>query len=305
MIRRKKDNVENPNRDRNSDSSINRAQTYNYHSVRSTNETNTGRTNREVQTELSDKTEINWIRHLPGYLIVLAIIVLLIYALTLSTTPKVEIIDVSNQTIVQPASVYQQAAQNIFKSSFQNKNKLTINTDQVASEIESKYPEINAVTIIIPLLGHQPIVEIRPAQSILILSNSEGQYVINQQGNAVLQLSSTSASKYNLPVVTDETGFKVQIGQEAISDTSVKFIKTVVDQFTAKSLVIQSMKLSTTPYELDVQVRGLPYYIKFNLLSDPLYATGTYFATAKLFSPSNPVPTQYVDVRIPGRAYYK
>ena len=139
----------------------------------------------------------------------------------------------------------------------------------------------------------------------MILSNPQGQYVINQNGNAVLKLGGEQLAQYTLPVVTDKTGFIVTLGKEALPQTSVKFIKTVVDQFAAKNMVIQSMTLSTTPYELDVQVRGEPYYIKFSLLADPLYSTGTYFSTIKQFSASNPAPTQYIDVRIPGRAYYK
>ena len=277
---------------------------FNYHSVRSTNDTNIGRTNKETQTELSNKTKSTWWKHIPTYIAVLVVLGSLMYTLTLSTNPTVRLVQQTNQTIVQPLSVYQQAAQNIFESSWQNKTKVTINTDKVAKEIEQKYPEINAVSIVIPLLGHRPILEIRPAQSILILSNAQGQFVINQQGNAVLQLNSSLSAKYSLPTVVDQTGFDVKVGQQALPSNSVKFIKTVVDQFGAKNLSIQSMILSSTPYELDVRVKGEGYFIKFNLLSDPLYSTGTYFATAKLFNPSN-TPTQYVDVRIPGRAYYK
>jgi hypothetical protein len=180
-----------------------------------------------------------------------------------------------------------------------------INTDKVADEIESKFPELNGVSLIIPLWGHTPTLEIRPSESILLLSNPHGQFVISQQGNAVLKLTSNLSGQFSLPVVSDDTGFNVIIGKQALSTTSITFIKTIIDQFQAKGTAIQAMTLSTTPYELDVQVRGEPYYIKFNLLADPLYSAGTYFSTIKLFTASNPGPTQYIDIRIPGRAYYK
>ncbi len=302
MKLRKKNQKLDLSRKRTGSTTNGRAKTFSYHSVRSNNETNTGRSNINVQAKASSKPKTRWWHHIPSYLAIIVVVGSIMYTLTLSTNPKVTIVNVSNQTIVQPASVYKQAAQTIFNNSIANRTKITINTDKLAREIEHNYPEINAVSIVIPLLGHQPIVEVRPAQSIIILSNPQGQFVINQQGNAVLKLTDSIVNKYNLPAVSDNTGFKVQLGKEALPATSVKFIKTVVDQFAAKKVPIESMTLSTNPYELDVKVRGAPYFIKFNLLSDPLYSTGTYFATMKL----NPTPlTQYIDVRIPGRAYYK
>lgn len=278
---------------------------FTYHSVRSSSDTNTGRSNRDTQFEIANKPKPKWRRRTLTYTLAIIVIGVIIYALTLSTAPKVVIIGQSNQTIMQPSSAYEQAAQKLFSSSLQNRIKILVNTDKLADTLESQFPELNGVSIIIPLLGHTPTLEIRPSQSILLLSNPQGQFVINQQGNAVLKLSSSVSNKFSLPVVTDDTGFKVVLGQEALSTTSVTFIKTIIDQFAAKNVSIQSMTLSTTPYELDVRVGGKPYYIKFNLLADPLYSAGTYFATVKLFTASNPAPTQYIDIRIPGRAYYK
>lgn len=306
MIFRKKKKTDSNVRRRNTGLPGSSNVNFNYHSSRSIDETNTGRSNRELQMNIEKKPiRTQWWKHLPTYIAILVVLGSLMYTLTLSTDPKVKLVDESSQTIVQPAYVYQQAAQNILQSSLSNKTKVTINTDKIASEIEQKYPEINGVTIIIPLLGHRPILEVRPAESIFVLSNPQGKYVINQQGNAVLSLTPSLASKYNLPVVIDQSGFHTTVGKEALPATSVQFIKTVIDQFGAKGMAIQSMTLSTNPYELDVQVRGEPYYIKFNLLTNPLYATGTYFATIKLFNTSNPAPTKYIDVRIPGRAYYQ
>jgi hypothetical protein len=278
---------------------------FNYHSVRSSAEVNQGRTNREHQTELSDKTKNNWIKHIPTLIAILVVIGSIIYALTLSTNPRVVIIGQTNQTIMQPTSEYQQVAQKLFSGSLLNRTKITVNTVKLANQLEQQFPELNGVSIIVPLIGRTPILEIRPSQSILILSNSQGQYVINQQGNAVLKLDSSVANTFSLPVVTDKSGFNVVVGKEVLPSTSITFIKTVIDQFNKKNIPIQSMTLSTNPYELDVQVRGVPYFIKFNLLADPLYSVGTYFSVVKLFTPANPGPTQYIDIRIPGRAFYK
>lgn len=283
-----------------------RANKFNYRSQRSVSEKIQGRSNRDTQTELQIKSgRTKWWQHIPTFIAIVVVAGSIIYTITLSTTPRITIVDQSNQSIMQPTSIYKTAAEKLLKGSLLNHSKLTINTDSIATKYEQQFPELNAVSIVIPLLGHTPVLEIRPSQSIIILSNPQGKFVINQQGNAVLQLDNTLINKYQLPVATDNSGFKVSLGHQVLPSASIAFIKTVEDQFTAKSQTIQSMTLSTTPYELDVQVRGLPYFIKFNLLSNPLYSTGTYFSAIKLFNASNPAPSQYIDIRIPGRAYYK
>lgn len=304
MFTNKRKNEELSRRPR-TDGSDSRANKFTYHSARSSKETNIGRNFRDTPSENVNTPRIKWWQHAISYSVVLIVIVSIFYATILNANPKVLVVGLSNQSIIQPTSVYQKAAQTLFKSSTSNRSKLTIDTDKLADQLEHQFPELNAVTIVIPLLGHNPIVEIKPSESIIILANSQGHFVINQQGNAVLKLSGSLLTQYNLPVVTDQSGLHVSLGQEVLSSNSMVFMKTVVDQFAAKNIPIQSMTLSTVPYELDVQVRGEPYYIKFNLLTDPLYSTGTYFAAIKLFSPSNPGPTQYIDVRIPGRVYYK
>ena len=277
---------------------------YSYHSLRINSENKIGRNNRSDTPKTLSKKRNNWLHHIPAYIAIFIVIVSIMYSVTLSTKPTVTVIGETSQTVMQNNSVYEKYAQHILDSSILNKTKLTINTSNIASQIKQKFSELNGVSVVIPLLGHQPQLEITPAKSIFVLVNKQAQYVINQQGIAVVKWDN-GYDHIKLPQVIDITGFNVVIGQQALSATSVKFIKTVLDQFNAKGINIDSMTLSTTPYELDVNEKGQHYIIKFNLLTDPLYATGTYFSTLKLFNSSNPLPTQYIDIRIPGRSYYK
>jgi hypothetical protein len=58
--------------------------------------------------------------------------------------------------------------------------------------------------------------------------------------------------------------------------------------------------------ELDVQLNGRPYFVKFNLQSNnPRGEAGTFLATIAQLSRQNIVPGHYVDVRVDGRAYYQ
>lgn len=307
MIRKLRKNNSSDQR-RNSDSTYERATTgFSYHSNRSNRDSSMGRYNREEQSSrsVSDRTKL--LKNLPAFLAVIVLIVSIIYAITLNSNPRIEIVGSSSNSFLQPVSSYKLSASKLLQGSFLNGTKLTINTDSIASKLSSEYPELDGVTVVIPLLGHQPIVEIKPSHSIIVLANSQGSFLLNQNGTAILNLSpQTQMQQFaSLPLVTDQSGLVVKLGEQVIPTSTITFINTVIDQFAAKSIPIQSMTLVAVPYELNVQVRGVPYYIKFNLLSDPNYSIGTYLATVKELATLKATPTQYIDVRIPGRAYYQ
>lgn len=304
MFRKNKNNKEHDTR--NSPAVSNSRSTYSYHSSRSMREGSNARYTRAEQEVMSVEKRTKYIRHIPAYIAVIVIIASLIYAITLSQNAKVEVVGNSSNTFLQSPKVYQQAVDKILKSSYLNKSKLTIDTDTISSQIDAEFPELNGVTLVVPLSGHQPILEIRPAKSVVVLSNSQGKFMINQNGAAMVKLDTPNKlQQFNLPVVTDDSGLNVKLGSQVLPVASMAFINTVITQFAAKNIPIQSMTLVAVPYELDVQVRGVPYVVKFNLMSDANYAVGTYFSTVQELATLKQTPAQYIDIRIPGRAYYK
>lgn len=293
------------NRNRTSDVPKKSASSFSYHSNRSNSDVSTGRYSFGTKPENVDVNRGKWWHKIPTYVAVGVLVAAFIYAITLTTTPEVKIVDNTSQSFMQPISVYKQAAHNLLSGSILNSTKVTINTDSIASKLMKQFPELNGVSIVLPLTGRQPILEIRPSQSIIILSNSQGRYVINQQGNAIIKLNTVQLNKaFNLPVVTDDSGLVVNLGNQVLPVDTIAFINTVIGQFKAKNISIQSMTLADVPYELDVRVSGEPYFIKFNLQEDPLYEVGTYFATEKELTTLKATPSQYIDIRIPGKAYY-
>ena len=58
--------------------------------------------------------------------------------------------------------------------------------------------------------------------------------------------------------------------------------------------------------ELDMYLTGQSYYVKFNLAdSSPLQEVGTFLAVRQNLQQQGITPSQYIDVRVDGRAYYK
>lgn len=136
---------------------------FSYHANRSTSLETRGRMTAEEQQPKRAKAPRRILskitpKHALGSLVGLIVVLLL---MGLSSTPKIVVLgDDSNQFALQSLSVYEQAAHVAFGKSLTNNNKLTINTEAVATELQNKFPELHAVSISLPFLGRQPTVYI-------------------------------------------------------------------------------------------------------------------------------------------------
>ena len=239
---------------------------------------------------------------------VLAIFILFLLSVGLSSTPKIVILgDASNKFALQDAAVYKQAAHQLFGSSMANNNKLTINTEAVASELQKKFPELHAVSISLPFIGRQPTVYIQPATPQVVLATPNGQFILDSNGRA-LSIASADIempSDRPVPIVTDKSGLTFKKGDVALSSQSVAFITEIAGQLDAKQIKTESWTLPSAASELDVKVSGVPYTVKFNLQGEAKEQAGTFLAARDNLSSQGIIPASYIDARVTGRAYYK
>jgi hypothetical protein len=230
--------------------------------------------------------------------------------LSLSTAAKVlPLTTVSSRSLLRPTAVYETAASRQLASSIWNRNKITIDTAKLNQQLLSQFPELSSVSVTIPLLAHRPLVYVQPAQPALVLvtGNGNGSFVIDTTGKALLRAASPAVlGQANLPLVNDQSGLSIQPNRQVLAATSVSFIQTVLAQLTAKQIAVSGLTLPAAASELDAQIAGQPYFVKFNLQSDnPRGEAGTFLATIAQLHRQNITPAQYVDVRVDGRAYYK
>jgi hypothetical protein len=84
----------------------------------------------------------------------------------------------------------------------------------------------------------------------------------------------------------------------------VSFIQTLAYQFSEAKIAVSAYALPAgSPYELDVRLEDKPYMIRCSLVADALVQSGAAIATLQHLG--NTVPREYLDVRVPGRVYYK
>ncbi|HVC36584.1 MAG TPA: hypothetical protein VNE40_04070 [Candidatus Dormibacteraeota bacterium] len=282
---------------------------FSYHARRAEYQFNTGRGESRSQRrpELS-KFVGYWLQRI-GFLIgTLILIVGLVNVLVISSPPRIDLENSpSSQFFMRNILVYQKSASDAMARSFWNNNKITLNTAGIAQELKSKFPEIADATISLPIFGHKPIIYIEPNQLAFILSASNGNFVIGQNGAALFARQSLpTKNKLNLLTLTDQSNLRIQVGQSAFPSSQVNFIQEVIAELRSRGVQISNLTLPAAASELDAHLQGLPYIVKFNLQNnDPRQQAGTFLAVKAHLDSAHISPTQYIDVRVDGRAYYK
>lgn len=245
---------------------------------------------------------------LPALFAILALVFCLVYVSTLSSKPKLVLsgTDVAARTMLSATDTYESNMQDVFDASVQNRSKLLINTDEVAAQLEEAYPELGEISIILPLVGRRPVVQAQPQRPALILTTGDTAYAVDQNGRIGIEATQVPTSvRESLAVLQDQSGVELTQGQHALSRASTQFVADVFYQLQAAKISVRSMVLTNSPDEMHIRIKDKPYFIKFNLRGSSRAQAGTYLATAKKLQQDNHAPKEYIDVRVPGKVFYK
>lgn len=247
----------------------------------------------------------NW-QHIPSYIAGLAILIGLAYATTLQTKPSVILASVPG-TVHRDSKVYQDTASSLWKQSFVNRFKFLISTKKIAKSLQDQYGELAEVQIELPLLGRRPVVRLTPDAPTLELITTNGAFYINAEGKVLAR--TTEVSKNQVPtlgLVHDEAGSSVSAGTVVLPSTETAFLSQLFSQLQANNVPIQSITLPRQgANEADVHIVGQNYYIKFLITNDVRQSVGTYIATKAKLDKDGVVPSEYIDVRVEEKVFYK
>lgn len=280
---------------------------FSYRAKRSDAELNTGRSTVREERAASRKAK-QLLRKTGMLILLLAIVASAINILSLSAKPKILPLEGDKtNAFLSGSEVYEDYASKVLQSSVWNRNKITVNTSDISNKLVANFPELSSASVTVPLLANRPIIYVQPAEPILIVKARNGAFIVADSGKALLRASKVEdLSDYKLPVLEDQSGLKLTVGRQALQSKDVDFIQTVIIELNAKQYPVANMILPASSSELDVQVAGQPYIVKFNLQSDTArQQAGTYLAMIANLKKQNQAPSKYVDVRVNGRAYYQ
>ncbi|HSW79043.1 MAG TPA: hypothetical protein VLF88_03455 [Candidatus Babeliales bacterium] len=237
-----------------------------------------------------------------GLLDVVLIIILVAaigYSMLVSPKPRVIASDLSYRS----QDAYQSAiAQQL--SSLKNRNKISFNENSIADNLQRKFPEISAVNVELPFFSQQPVFRLKISRPSFVLNNQGQNYVISMKGVAVAKSRDFPDVK-DLQTVTDQSSYKISPGTRVLDADSTNFISNLISQYKYQKIEAQSLVMPPKPQELDLRVKGQPYYVKFYLRGDVANQTGQYLAARKHFAESGQSPSEYLDVRVPGKIFYR
>ena len=228
------------------------------------------------------------------------------YSLTLVPSARLTITNSRGVPMLRERQQYQQSINQILSSSILRRNKLTIDIQKISSELEKKFPELSSVTVTLPFMGHRPIVEITTARPALYLNSGNNTYIVNTDGQAVMNTRqlSNKVGTLTIPTVKDASGLSVSAGKSVLTHDDVKFITTIYSQFAAKSVTIDSFELPPIPAELHVRVAN-EALLKCNMFTDARVIAGQYLAYRDSAPAQKSPAKEYIDLRVEGKVFVK
>lgn len=280
---------------------------YTYRQNRSVREQPLGRKPEKDQPAKRQKPKV--VQHIPALLLMIVIVLSLGYISTLETNPKVVLVENNQKSDamgLRDPSVYQEAAEDYLRDSVLNRSKFLVDTGGLSRELKSEFSEIATVTVTLPIMGRRPVIEIQTTKPSFILVSGTTSMLVGNNGIALVNVRDVKdMSTLTIPTIQDQSGVQLEAGKPALPQEQAQFISIVREQLEGQGLSIDNLTIPQSPYDLHVRVQGTSYYIKFNILEDPLQQTGSYMALRAKLEAEKVTPAEYVDVRVGERAFYR
>lgn len=205
---------------------------------------------------------------------------------------------------LQEDEIYKRGAEEILGKDINNTFKFSINTKDFEAQMKRKFPELSEVRLAFSVIGSGYTLSVAPSSAALIYTASDSKtYIVDTSGRVMS--SNTGAAPIGLPMVMDQSGLIPKVGDHVLPADDVESIQMIVYQLQQHKMDVESMTLPVAAQRLEVKIANTPYYIKFSLHDAVGQQIGAYIATIKKLERENLVPTDYVDVRIADRVYFK
>lgn len=131
-------------------------------------------------------------------------------------------------------------------------------------------------------------------------SSGDQRYLLDSDGTAIGALSAGST----LPVVNDGSNLPVQVGRQVASPRFVAFVTQLMPALAANGYQVTSLDIKDTTFDLTVSTNK-GYKLVFDTSRPVADEMSDLKSVLTLLASQKRTPTQYLDLRIAGRAYYK
>jgi cell division septal protein FtsQ len=233
------------------------------------------------------------------WIVFFALVGLLAYSLVIRPSSVVVI----NSETFHQEGVYKDAVNKILKG-IKYSNKVTFDEQDMTRKLQKAFPEVASAWVELPIFAQSPVVHLQISSPSFILNSNNESYIVDSQGVTVAK-AADFPSFHDVLTVEDQSGFRASIGQQVMSADSVNFIKTLERQSNRSKINIKSLTLPRSAEGLELHTADRPYFVKFYLGGDAMQQTGQFLAARHQFDTTSSQPAEYLDVRVPGKIFYK
>lgn len=303
MLKRTKKN----NQRRNTSVMHKKQQSYHYSSRRSQNNRTFNRQQITLDDQKSKKDNVSYLKNMPMYISLILIFISVYYLLTLSTKPQIIVLNNNAKTQLINKDVLQKKAESELKKSIFNRFKPMFNEEKLSAELTKLSPEITSLSITAGALKHNPQIRVEFSEPSIVLSTGSNLFVIGSDGKVLADITKSKEgfSVSSLPLVIDLTNIEIKVRKIALTSAQVNYIQQIQFQTDRKQITTSSMSILPGGSQLDVKYSGLSYVVKYNLFEDARVSSGVFLATKEKLDKDGINPAEYIDVRVPERAYIK
>ncbi len=242
-----------------------------------------------------------------NYLIVGGAVGLVVFATTLSSTPTVELR--KDKAKYYEASVYAEAAREAMKSSLLNRSKLFFQETAFTRDLKNRFPEISTVKPIMPLGGRDLSIIITVSEPFAYVTSGTENGILNSDGVLVAK-SAQSVPDNLIKLRFTEAQSNFSVGSRILTESELELLTSIVREMNSLQFVdkstgrIKEVLFNVADGQMEAQLQDKPFYVKLSTFTtDGDQQVGGALATLKQLDREQGLPTKYIDVRVPGRAF--
>jgi len=212
-----------------------------------------------------------------------------------------KLFSVSQVVVHAPGRVgeIQSEAMKLLKSSWRQGNLLTLNEEDLESQLSTTDPILKSVQVRRQFM-HGVVLSATLKQPSMGWASDNQRYLLDKDGTAIGALPAGST----LPVVDDGSNLPVKLGQQVVSGRFVDFVTGLGAGLSPLELGVTGLDVKDTTLDLTVTTNK-----GYQLLMDTSRPLADELADLKavegVLAAQKKAPAQYIDLRVAGKAYYQ
>ncbi|MBI2797829.1 FtsQ-type POTRA domain-containing protein [Candidatus Saccharibacteria bacterium] len=221
------------------------------------------------------------------------------YVVIISPLFQIRKITIRGNSVVVAGEV-QKAVEQALSETPLSRNIIFLNTTQISDLIKSQNQQVASVRVD-RSLPNGIVVIIREQDPALLWRSATKAYVVSNDGYAYSQ---TTNNINNLITVIDTSNLPVRLGQPIVPASFVSFVKDLQTKLPSLGIKLAQLNVGETTSEIVVATNS-GYSIRLDTTRSSDDQLNDLKSTLDALKKQNKKITEYVDLRVPGKAFYK